>query len=89
MTPDEINGTRLFVLQRAIAALIVTHPDPAAFAKAFGLVNGMQQLDQIAYAKANPAVREESKVFSQELIDLANDEVERRKADSRRMPPAG
>lgn len=52
MNQEQLNTTRLFVLQRAIAALIVTHPEPEKFAKAFALVTGMQQLDQLAFAQS-------------------------------------
>ena len=74
------------MLQRAICALIVTHPDPEAFAKSFGLLSAWQQVDQIAFVKANPAVLAESKEFAQELIELANEEVQRRASQT---PPAG
>ena len=78
MTQEELNTTRLFVLQRAIGALIVTHPEPGKFAQAFALALGMQHLDQLAFAESRPDVRAESKEFAQELFELANDEVNRR-----------
>jgi hypothetical protein len=87
MTPEELNGTRLFVLQRAICALIVTHPDPSAFARAFGAASALQQLDQLAFARSRPDVRDESAAFARELLELAADEVARRQAAQ--TPPAG
>ena len=87
MKQEEINTTRLFVLQRAIGALIVTHPEPGKFAQAFALATGMQQLDQLAFAESRDDVRAESKAFAQELFELANDEVKRR--CEQQKPPAG
>lgn len=84
MELEELNATRLFVLQRAIGALIVTHPDPLKFAQSFALATGMQQLDQMSFAQSRDDVREEAKVFAQELYELANDEVQRR--DSLQRP---
>lgn len=78
MTLDEINATRIFVLQNAIGALIVTHPDPSQFAQAFGLLVGMQQMGHIANPQSRYDVRAVSLEFSQELLKLADDEVKRR-----------
>ena len=78
MTIEEINAARIFVLQHAIGALIVTHPAPEKFAESFGLLVGMQQLGHIANAGSSDSVRAVSLEFSQELIELANDEVQRR-----------
>ncbi|PJC22716.1 MAG: hypothetical protein CO065_01100 [Comamonadaceae bacterium CG_4_9_14_0_8_um_filter_57_21] len=87
MNQEELNTTRLFVLQRAIGALIVTHPEPERFAKTFGSSIGLQQLDQIAYPLSKPDVRAESKAFAQELLELANDEVLQR-AQGKKPPSA-
>jgi hypothetical protein len=80
MKQEDLNTTRLFVLQRAIGALIETHPDPEKFAQAFALSSGLQQLDQLAFARSSADVRHESKEFAQELLMLAADEVARRAA---------
>jgi hypothetical protein len=67
-------------LQRAIGALIVTHPEPQKFAQAFAISTGIQQLDQLAFAQSRDDVRSESKAFALELYELANAEVEERAA---------
>ena len=71
-------STRLFVLERAIGALIVTHPDPAAFARLFGAATSLAQVEQLANAKAPEASKREAAKRARELIALAEDEVARR-----------
>ncbi|MCR6481152.1 hypothetical protein NU688_33690 [Variovorax sp. ZS18.2.2] len=71
MTPEQKTETRLFVLQRAIMALINTHPNPREFAKAFSSFTAQQQVDQAAFAKSSPEVRAESAEFAGELIEWA------------------
>ena len=71
MTPDETTATRLYVLQRAVMALINTHPNPRDFAKAFSSITAQQQLDQAAFAKSRSDVREESNAFASEIIEWA------------------
>lgn len=72
-----LNATRLFVLQRAIAALIVSHPDPAAFARAFGQITASAQVDHMSVAGTD-RFRREATDFARELLDLAHDEIARR-----------
>lgn len=73
-----ILATRLFVLQRAIGALIVTHPDPAGFARVFDAATGLAQIEHALAPGATEAVRKEAAQFAQALIGLAEDEAARR-----------
>lgn len=80
-----ILSARLFVLQRAIGALIVTHPDPARFAEIFEAVSDIAHIEHLLVPKATEAVRAEARRFAQDLVDLARDEALRRG----QAPPAG
>jgi hypothetical protein len=79
-TPEQLTAVRLFVLQRAIAALIMTHPDPEKFAQAFGAAAGMAQIDHLTAPKATEALRAEAGNFARELLVLAQDEASHRLA---------
>lgn len=75
---DLILSARIFVLQRAIGALIVTHPDPAAFARALDAATGLAQIEHLTAPGATPAVRDAATRLALELIGLAEDEASRR-----------
>lgn len=75
----EITATRLFVLQRAIAALIVTHPDPARFAAAFEQATQHADVSMLYADGETEFQRAVADEFSQELLGLALDEVARRR----------
>lgn len=81
-----ILSARIFVLQRAIGALIVSHPDPGAFARLLDAATGLAQIEHLTAPGATPAIREAAARFARDLIDLAEDEVSRR---SRRTDGAG
>ncbi|CAN7258734.1 hypothetical protein LJR130_001054 [Variovorax sp. LjRoot130] len=89
MTLEQTTQTRLFVLQRAILALINTHPDPRAFARVMGSFTAVQQIDQIEYAKSNPEVRAESDAFAREIIDFAGLVAEKRDSADGKNGPSG
>jgi len=63
------------VLQRAIAALIMTHPDPKAFAATFRSITGIAQVDHLLCPQAAPEWRQEAADFARELAELADDEA--------------
>lgn len=73
-TTEQLTAVRLFVLQRAIGALIVTHPDPGKFAQIFGAATGIAQIEH-ATSDAPASFRQEAAQFARELIDLAEDEA--------------
>lgn len=73
-----ILSARIFVLQRAIGALIVSHSDPGAFARLLDAATGLAQIEHLTAPNATPAIREAATRFARDLIDLAEDEVLRR-----------
>lgn len=78
MKLEELNTVRLFTLQRAVAALIKTHPQPAVFADVFEQATGMTQAGHVVDPLVPAAVKQEALEFAQELIALARDEAQRR-----------
>ena len=79
MNPEELNAIRLFTLQRAIGALIKTHPHPEQFADVFEQSTAMTQAAHVVDPLVLPAVKQEALDFSRELIELARDEAQHRK----------
>ena len=75
IAPEHLANIRLLVLQRAIAALIMTHPDPAAFAATFRSVTGIAQIDHVLTPQASDEWRREAADFARELADMADDEA--------------
>lgn len=80
MKLEELNAVRLFTLQRAIGALIKTHPHPDHFADVFEQGTAMTQALHVLNADTPPEVRQEALAFAQELIGLARDEAQARKS---------
>mgnify|MGYP003594107112 CR=1 FL=1 len=76
---EMITAARLFVLERAIGALIVTHSDAGAFAQAFSAASGLVQIEHMTAPGATPAVRQAATQMARDLIGLADDEVARRR----------
>lgn len=72
-------GAQLFALKRAIGALIVTHPNPEAFARTFDAATGLAPIE---HALA-PAIRETARRTAAELLGLAQDEVSRRQQQTK------
>lgn len=72
-------AAQLFVLKRAIGALIVAHPNPDEFARRFDAATGLAQIEHALAPGATPAVREVARRIASELVDLARDEVARRR----------
>lgn len=75
IAPEHLANIRLLVLQRAIAALIMTHPDPNAFAATFRSITGIAQVDHLLCPHAAPEWRQEAVDFARELVELADDEA--------------
>lgn len=75
IAPEPLANVRLLVLQRAIAALIMTHPDPATFAKTFRSISGIAQIDHLLLPGADPEWQQEAVNFARELVELADAEV--------------
>lgn len=71
-------ATRLFVLHRAIASLIRTHPDPEAFAQQFADDTSSAQLGYLQIPEGNPEYRALATSFAGELLGVAQDEARRR-----------
>lgn len=67
----ETTAIRLHVLQRAIGALIVTHPDPAAFAREFAGATARAQVDHHLTSDAGAWRRKEAAEYAAGLLDLA------------------
>lgn len=74
---SEFTDTRLFVLQRAIMALIMTHPDPKLFAETFRAITAHAQIDH-ALTPAPESLRQEAADFARELAEIADLEVAHR-----------
>lgn len=72
-------AAKLFVLKRAISALIISHPDPAGFAERFNHVTTCAQIDHAIAPKATERVRSEARGLAEELLGLAQDEITRRR----------
>ena len=80
MNLEELNAIRLFTLQRAISALIRTHPHPAQFADVFEQATAMTQASHAVDPLVPPEVKQVALDFARELIELARDEAQHRKA---------
>lgn len=76
-------GAQLFALKRAIGALIVTHPNPEAFARAFDAATGLAQIEHALAPGATPEIRETARRTAAELLGLAQDEVSRRQQQTK------
>lgn len=69
---------RVIVLQRAIGALIATHPNPGAFATQFATATAIAQVDHHLTSDAEPWMRKAAAEFAEELLDLAHGASARR-----------
>lgn len=78
MNLEELNAIRLFTLQRAIGALIKTHPNPAQFADVFEQATALTQVSHVVDPLVQAAVKQEALDFAKELIDLAREEAQLR-----------
>ncbi len=61
------------VLQRAVCALIASHPNPAAFSEAFALMRACPTGSQISRPHTEAAAQALATVLAQELVELASD----------------
>jgi len=75
IAPEHLANIRLWVLQRAIAALVMTHPDPKAFAEIFRTATGLAQVDHLLAPDAPDAWKQEAADFARGIAELADAEV--------------
>lgn len=79
IAPEHLANIRLLVLQRAIAALVMTHPDPKAFADIFRTATSLSQVDHLLAPNAPDAWKREAADFAREIAELADAEVASRR----------
>lgn len=71
----QLNATRIQALQTAIAALLLTHPDPARFADLLEQLHAQQQIDQAQHALPDPAERDTARQVIDTLCAIAREDA--------------
>lgn len=82
------HGTELNVFKRAVWSLIVTHPDPAAFAVQFQEAAERTLAVHLNDELVTDEVRDASHQYAMELVVLARAEHQRRLGESPQAPLA-
>lgn len=81
-------GVELHVLERAIWSLVVTHPDPAAFARTFEEATERTTAVHLNDELVSDEVRETSHRLATELIGLARAVADQRTAHASGRSPS-
>lgn len=74
--------TTSFAQQTALAALIMTHPDPAKFAATLSQLTAGTQIEWAQEGLATGEARDAARSILGELLDIAHMEAERRRLDT-------
>lgn len=78
MEKADLNAARTFAHQTIMAAMVMTHPDPARFADTLEQLIAHGQVERAQHGLALPAAVEAARSLYEEIRDIARMEAARR-----------